>query len=91
MLTGFTQEEVDAIPPISREQILGYLDQVYDVTREYLARTPVAAMLQAAASGFEGKYSRYQCIQMPLMDNVRHLGEVYPSPQDGTAPCVGQA
>jgi hypothetical protein len=76
MLTGFTQEEVDAIPPISREQILGYLDQVYDITREYLAAT-AEEILQTPAPGFEGKYSRYQCIQMPLMDNVRHLGEVY--------------
>lgn len=76
MLTGFTQEEVDAIPPMSREQTLGYLDQVYDITREYLAATP-EEILQTPALGFEGKYSRYQCIQMPLMDNVRHLGEVY--------------
>jgi hypothetical protein len=33
-------------------------------------------LLQAGA-GFEGNYTKNQIIQMALMDNVRHLGEVY--------------
>jgi hypothetical protein len=76
MLTGYTQEDVAAMPPFTREQVLGYLDQVYDVVREYLAATSAEELL-APAAGFDGKYSRYQCIQMALMDNARHLGEIF--------------
>lgn len=76
MLTGYTQEEVAALPTLSREQALGYLDEVYDAVREYLASTPEEQLFTPGA-GFEGKYTQYQCMQMPLMDNVRHLGEIY--------------
>jgi hypothetical protein len=76
MLTGYTQEEVTAIPHLTREQILGYLDKVYDVVKEYLASTPLEKM-QTPGAGFGGKYTKYQCIQMALLDNVRHLGEIY--------------
>jgi len=76
MLTGYSPEEVAAMPPLSREQVLGYLDDVYDTVREYLASTPIEELLLPGA-GFEGKYSRYQCIQMALLDNVRHLGEIF--------------
>jgi hypothetical protein len=76
MLTGYTQQEVAAIPHFTREQILGYLDNVYDVAKEYLASTPIEK-LQTPAAGFDGRYTKYQCIQMALLDNVRHLGEIY--------------
>lgn len=76
MLTGYTQAEVAAMPPLTRGQVLGYLNSVYDMVKEYLACTPSEVLLTPGA-GFEGKYSKYQCIQMPLMDNVRHLGEIY--------------
>jgi hypothetical protein len=76
MLTGYTQEEVAALPPLTRAHLLGYLDGVYDVVRAYLAATPTEVLLTPAA-GFDGRYSKYQCIQMALMDNVRHLGEIY--------------
>ena len=76
MLTGYTQEEVAALPPLTREQVLGYLDQVYDTVRDYLANTPMEKLLMPG-TGFEGRYSQYQCIQMALLDNVRHLGEIY--------------
>ena len=76
ILTGYTQEEVAKIPRLSRAQMLGYLDQVYDAVKAYLESTPAEA-LQTPGAGWEGKYTRYQCIQMALMDNVRHLGEIY--------------
>jgi hypothetical protein len=63
MLTGYTQEEVSTIPPLGREQVLGYLNQVYDMVREYLSATPEEELLTPGA-GFERKY-------------VRHLGEIY--------------
>jgi hypothetical protein len=76
MLTGYTQEDVAAMPQLTREQVLGYLNQVYDVVKAHLVSTPIEK-LQTPAAGFDGKYSKYQCIQMALLDNVRHLGEVY--------------
>jgi hypothetical protein len=75
MLTGYTQEEVAAMPQLTREQVLGYLDEVYDMVKEYLRNISFEKM-QMPGAGFEGKYSQYQCIQMALLDNVRHLGEI---------------
>jgi hypothetical protein len=76
MLTGYTQEEVAAIPQLTGGRMLGYLDEVYDMVKEFLASTPIEK-LQTPAAGFDGRYTKYQCIQMALLDNVRHLGEVY--------------
>ena len=76
MLTGYSSQEVAAVPRFSRELVLGYLDEVYDRVKGYLADTPIEDLLEAAA-GFEGRYSRYQCVQMALLDNIRHLGEIY--------------
>jgi hypothetical protein len=76
MLTGYTQAEVAAIPPLTRAQLLGYLDDVYDTVQAYLSDTPEDKLFTPGA-GFEGKYTQYQCLQMPLLDNVRHLGEIY--------------
>jgi hypothetical protein len=76
MLTGYTQKEVASIPALACEQAYGYMNDVYDTVREYLLNTPVET-LQTPAPGFEGKYTQYQCIQMPLLDNVRHLGEIF--------------
>ncbi len=74
-LNDYTQDQVDAVPRLTVEQSLGYLDDVYGAVRRYLAGTPNSD-LQRPAPGFDGRYTRYQCIQMALMDNVRHLGEI---------------
>jgi hypothetical protein len=76
MLTGYTREELAAMPLMTREQVLGYLDNVYDSVKDYLAGMPEEKLL-TPGEGFEGKYTKYQCIQMGLMDNVRHLGEIF--------------
>ena len=76
MLTGYTQEEVAAMPLLTKEQVLEYLDEVYDTVRAYLASISIEK-LQTPGSGFDGKYTKYQCIQMALLDNVRHLGEIF--------------
>ncbi|MFO7540147.1 MAG: hypothetical protein R6X32_19065 [Chloroflexota bacterium] len=39
--------------------------------------TPDIETLLQPGMGFDGKYTRYQLIQMALLDNVRHLGEVF--------------
>jgi hypothetical protein len=76
MLTGYTQEEVAAIPQFTKEQIIGYLNDVYDIAKEYLAVTSIEKLLTPGI-GFHGRYTQYQCIQMALLDNIRHLGEVF--------------
>jgi hypothetical protein len=76
MLSGFTQEEVMAMPSFTREQALGYLNDVYDTVKEYLVNTPMEK-LETPGVGSEGKYSQYQYIQMALLDNIRHLGEIF--------------
>jgi hypothetical protein len=76
MLTGYTQEEVAAKPKFTKGQILGYLDNVYDTVEEYLKDTPIEILLTPGI-GFQGRYTQYQCIQMALLDNVRHLGEIF--------------
>lgn len=76
MLTGYTLAEVESIPHLGRDQLLGYLDQVYATVKDYLHDIAPERLLELAV-GFEGRYSHYQCIQMALMDNVRHLGEIY--------------
>lgn len=76
MLTGYTQEDVAAMPPLTRAQVLGYLNDVYDLVKEHLSCRPVEELIMPG-EGFEGRYSQYQCIQMALLDNVRHLGEIF--------------
>ena len=75
-VNGYTAVEVAAIPRFTREQLLAYFDDVHDTVKTYLRNTPIDE-LQTAASGFDGQYTRYQCIQMALLDNVRHLGEIF--------------
>lgn len=74
-VNGYTQDDVAAIPHLTAEQLLTYLDEVYDTVKGYFATASIATM-QEKAPGFEGKFSIYQCIQMALMDNIRHLGEI---------------
>jgi GNAT superfamily N-acetyltransferase len=76
MLTGYTKEDVAAMPSLARQQVMGYLNEVYDSVIEFLAQTPEKELFLPGA-GFEGRYSQYQCIQMALLDNVRHLGEMF--------------
>ena len=76
MLTGYTTAEAANVPQLSRKQLRGYLNEVYDTVREYLTMTPMERLLTSSA-GFEGRYTKYQCVQMALLDNVRHLGEIY--------------
>ena len=74
-LNGYTQEEVAAMPEFSRPDLLDYLGEVYNSVIAYLRAVPEDELFQAG-SGFAGRFTRYQCIQMALMDNVRHLGEI---------------
>ena len=72
ILTGYTPAEMNALPHFGRADLLGYLDAVYDNVSAYLDSTTMAELQLDA-----GDYTRYQHIQMALLDNVRHLGEIF--------------
>jgi len=74
-VNDYTQDEVAAIPRLSQEALLRYCDEVADRVSAFLSHTGMEELLQAGP-GLESRYSKYQLIQMALMDNVRHLGEV---------------
>jgi hypothetical protein len=75
-VNDYTPEEVAAMPRFARAQLLGYLDDVYETVTGYLEATPMSE-LQTPGAGFDGRYTKYQFVQMVLLDNVRHLGEIY--------------
>ena len=76
MLTGFSVEEANQVPELSRQEIINYFNQVYDEAHDYLASHDINYLLTPCA-GFEGRYSKYQCVQMALLDNIRHLGDIF--------------
>jgi hypothetical protein len=75
-VNGYTADEVAAIPRFTKEQLLGYIDDVYKAFRRTVGETPMADLADPAP-GFEKQYTKYQVLSMALLDNVRHLGEVY--------------
>lgn len=75
-INDYTPEEVAAIPRFTREQLLDYHGQVVELVREVVTGQTIEALLDDAV-GFNGRYSKYQVIGMALLDNVRHLGEIY--------------
>ena len=58
MLTGYTQQEVAAMPQLTGEQVIGYLDEVYDTVKEYLAGISVEE-LQTPGAGFAANRRRW--------------------------------
>jgi hypothetical protein len=75
-VNGYTSEQVAAIPRFSKAQLLAYFDDVHNTVKTYVSHTPIEELLTPGAS-FQGRFSKYQCIQMALMDNARHLGEIF--------------
>jgi hypothetical protein len=74
-INGYTPEDIAAIPRLPVADLLAYLDNVYTMVRTYLKTASVSDLAQPGP-GFKGKYSKYQLIQMVLLDNVRHMGEI---------------
>lgn len=74
-VNGYTPDQVASMPRFTQEQVLGYLDEVYEAVRSYVQATPMADLAEPAP-GFDGHYTKYQVLSMALLDNVRHLGEV---------------
>jgi hypothetical protein len=74
-ITGYSQEEVVTLPHLTRDQLTGYLDEVYACASQFLSLSTPDTIAEAAP-GFGGRYTVYQVLTMALMDNVRHTGEI---------------
>jgi hypothetical protein len=75
MLTGYTPEDVAAIPIMTVDVLVGYYDEVSTAIREYVSNTPIN-ILQELAPGHEGKQTNWFWIRHPLFDMTRHIGEM---------------
>lgn len=75
-LNDYTPEEVAAIPEMTQEFLLGYVDDVIQKTTTYVINYDIEELLLPAV-GWDAKYTRYQVITMAMMDQSRHLGELY--------------
>ncbi|HLZ57779.1 MAG TPA: DinB family protein [Ktedonosporobacter sp.] len=73
-ITGYTQQEVAAIPLLSGEDLLTYLDQVCSALRGHLLSMPEGT-LSSAARGYP-KGTAYQTIMGPVLGSIGHLGEI---------------
>lgn len=72
-ITGYTQEEVAAIPEMSREDLLTYLDQACTVLRERFLAMPEGALDELALNQ---KGTFYALLKKIFMGTIGHLGEI---------------
>jgi DinB superfamily len=77
-LTGYTQQEVAAIPTLSAEELLAYLDQASGALRAYLLALPsFEALLQPVPGwGKETPVTKDQLLKVVFMGCAGHLGEI---------------
>ncbi len=77
-LTGYTQQEVAAIPALSAEDLLAYLDQASGALRAYLLSLPsFEALLQPVPGwGKETPVTKDQLLKVVFMGCAGHLGEI---------------
>ncbi len=74
-ISGYTLEEVAAIPRLSAHDLAAYLDQVCGALRQHLLEMPDGA-LHEIAPGLGGKYTAYDWIKAVLPGCFGHLGEI---------------
>jgi hypothetical protein len=75
MLTGYSREEVEAIPQMSKDVLGGYYNQVSEAIRDYLNKTEMEE-LEKPSIGFEGRQPNWFWVRHPLLDMTRHVGEM---------------
>lgn len=74
-ITGYTQQEVAAIPFLDADEQLTYLDQVVEALCRRLLSLPEGALDQPIKAAGR-KRSAYQWIRMLLMGFAGHVGEI---------------
>ena len=75
MLTGYTNDELAAIPAMDAEILRGYYDAVSGAIRLYLKNTSEAKLLEKAP-GYGGQQTNWFWVRHPLFDMSRHVGEM---------------
>jgi hypothetical protein len=75
ILTGYTQEEVAALPSMSGSDLLAYHNQVYESLLAYLQALPEGG-LDIPVPGEGEQRSVYFWCRIVLLDATRHLGEM---------------
>lgn len=77
ILTGYTADEVARVPALDGADLAGYYGAVLAAVRGHIESLGDEG-LQAPAAG-EGavEWSVYDWLRWPLMDNARHLGEIW--------------
>ena len=77
-LTGYTQQEVAAIPHLSAEDSLAYLDQSSEALRAYLLALPSFEPLEQPVPGWgrETPVLKRNLLKVVFMGVTGHLGEI---------------
>jgi hypothetical protein len=77
-LTGYTQQEVAAIPTLSAEDVLAYLDQASGALRAYLLALPSFEALHEPLPAWSEKVpvNKEQLLKTVFMGCTGHLGEI---------------
>ncbi len=78
-LTGYTQQEVAAIPHLSAEESLTYLDQASGALRAYLLSLPSFEALLQPMPGMgqrDASATKDQLLKVVFMGCAGHLGEI---------------
>ena len=75
ILTGYTQEDVAAIPTMNLDDVLGYFNDVYEALLDHIKALPDGG-LDAAVPGEGEQKSVYFWCRVILIDATRHMGEI---------------
>ncbi|HEU5347080.1 MAG TPA: DinB family protein [Ktedonobacterales bacterium] len=76
-LTGYTQEEVGAIPQLNAEELLTYLDQSSEALRAYLLSLPsFDALLEPVPGWVQPEPTKHQLFKDVLIGCLGHVGEI---------------
>ena len=77
-LTGYTQQEVAAIPHLTAEESLTYLDQASEALRAYLLSLPSFEALHEPLPAWSEKVpvNKEQLLKTVFMGCAGHLGEI---------------
>jgi hypothetical protein len=74
-VTGYTREEVAAIPILTADEQLSYLKEVVDALSARLLALPESALYQPTP-GLSGRSTRYVWLKTLLGGGIAHLGEI---------------
>ena len=74
-VTGYTLDEVAAIPKMNVAILLGYYEEVVEKLQDYLKNVTEEG-LEMPSIGFQGQQPNYFWVRHPLFDLTRHVGEM---------------